>query len=225
VPLEEFQLGISMTRKNCSTLTGSGTKDSRRLKQLTRTLGIKAGAVVRIPLATPRRLGTLGIISAPGIIYSSQDIGFLQLIAWVVALAIGLNLKRAQSAQACLQHQNERLQLLLNLTNRITSNLDFRELLRAIAANIRKVMRCDAAVVALLEPGSEQYTLYALDFPQSKGFITASGAAKRAVETLKPIVLNDHNPDDMPPEIYDKILAEGLKSRCLIPLVNRGRAL
>jgi hypothetical protein len=37
------------------------------------------------------------------------------------------------------QRQNERLQLLLDLTTRITSNLDLREVLRAVAANIRKV--------------------------------------------------------------------------------------
>jgi len=43
----------------------------------------------------------------------------------------------AQDPQACLQRQNERLQLLLNLTTRITSNLDLREVLRAISANFR----------------------------------------------------------------------------------------
>jgi len=37
----------------------------------------------------------------------------------------------AQEPQASLQRQNERLQLLLNLTSRITSNLDLREVLRA----------------------------------------------------------------------------------------------
>ena len=39
-----------------------------------------------------------------------------------------------------LQRQNDRLQLLLNLTSRITSSLNLREVLRAIAANIRQVM-------------------------------------------------------------------------------------
>ena len=43
-------------------------------------------------------------------------------------------------AQAELQRQNSRLQLLLNLTGRITSNLELQELLRSISANIREVM-------------------------------------------------------------------------------------
>ena len=37
------------------------------------------------------------------------------------------------SAETELQRQNERLELLLNLTTRITSSLDLREVLRAIA--------------------------------------------------------------------------------------------
>jgi GAF domain-containing protein len=79
-----------------------------------------------------RRLGTLSIC-APGVTYSSDDIALLRLIVRVVAFAIddGLNLRRAQSAQASLQQQNDRLQLLLNLTTGITSNLELREVLRS----------------------------------------------------------------------------------------------
>src|SRR5438105_15537007 len=76
----------------------------------------------------------------------------------------------AQDPQASLQRPNERIQLLLNLTSRITSNLDLREVLRAISANFREVMRCDGAGIWL--PGQEAGTfkLYAFDSPVSKGF-------------------------------------------------------
>jgi hypothetical protein len=71
--------------------------------------------------------------------FSEEEISFLRLIGRVVAFALddGLNFRRAQ-------HQNDQLQLLLDLTNRITSNLELRDLLRAIAANIREVIRADA---------------------------------------------------------------------------------
>src|SRR6266516_1807853 len=71
----------------------------------------------------------------------------------------------AQDPQTGLQRQNERLQLLLNLTSRITSNLDLREVLRAISANFREVMRCDGAGIWL--PGKElgKFKLYAFDSP------------------------------------------------------------
>ena len=36
--------------------------------------------------------------------------------------------------------------MLLKLTNSITSNLDLKEVMRAIANNVREVMRCDAGI-------------------------------------------------------------------------------
>jgi transcriptional regulator with GAF, ATPase, and Fis domain len=56
-----------------------------------------------------------------------------------------------------LQRQNERLQLLLNLTNRITSNLELREVLRATSANIRELMECDAVGIALIDAAGNPF--------------------------------------------------------------------
>src|SRR5205807_9422107 len=102
----------------------------------------------------------------------------------------------ALDPQACLQRQNERLQLLLNLTTRLTSNLDLRQVLRAISANFRELMRCDGAGVWL--PGEEAGTfkLYAFDAPVSTGFAKAEviitlpedDPARRAFETMNPMV-------------------------------------
>ena len=76
-----------------------------------------------------------------------------------------------ESVAVRYQQQNDRLQLLLNLTNRITSNLELKEVLRAVAANVRETMRCDAAGISLpaAEPGS--FRVYAIDFPGGKGFV------------------------------------------------------
>src|SRR5207247_2415422 len=140
----------------------------------------------------------------------------------------------AQDRQACLQRQNERLQLLLNLTSRINSNLDLREVLRAISANFREVMRCDGAGIWL--PGEEAGTfkLYAFDAPVSKGFakeeviitLPEDDPARRAFETMKPMVATvDEIGWPGGREGYRLAAAESVKSACFIPLVNRGRAL
>lgn len=205
---------------------------SPRFKQWAEEVGLGSG--VSIPLTTPhRRLGALGIARDTASPFSEEDLAFLGLIARVVAFALddGLNLRRAEAAHRCLQCQNDRLQLLLSLTNRITSNLQPRELLRTIASNIREVMRCDAVGVSILEPSSETTKLYALDFPNGKGFLkeedvlTITGAGRRALETLKPVLVNDFDPADYSPELYQTVVAEGFTSHGLIPLVNRGRAL
>jgi transcriptional regulator with GAF, ATPase, and Fis domain len=48
-----------------------------RLKQFLAEKGAKIGSVVRVPLTTPhRRLGALGISSAPGATYGPEDVDF-----------------------------------------------------------------------------------------------------------------------------------------------------
>src|SRR5580658_8158209 len=130
-----------------------------------------------------------------------------------------------------LQRQNDRLQLLLNLTTRITSSLDLREVLRAIAANIREVMHADAVAVSLPDRASGKSKVFAMDFPHGKGvikeelFFTPSAAAQKAMDTLKPVVIDTRDPEEFASGTTEIALAEGIKARCLIPLVNRGRVL
>jgi formate hydrogenlyase transcriptional activator len=130
-----------------------------------------------------------------------------------------------------LQRQNDRLQLLLNLTTRITSSLDLREVLRAIAANIREVMHADGVAVSLPDTASRKSRVFALDFPHSKGvikeelFFTPSTAAQKAMDTLKPVIIDAREPEEFVSGTTDIAVAEGIKALCLIPLVNRGRVL
>jgi formate hydrogenlyase transcriptional activator len=205
-----------------------------RLKQLLEDSGFKLGSMIRVPLTTAhRRLGSLGILSQDRNAYRSEDICFLHLLARVVALAIddALNLRQSRIVQMELERQNARLKLLLDLTNRINSNLDLSEVLRAIAASVRQVMHCDAVGVSFPDSESGKFRLYALDFPESEGFaqeksVTTQGAAgAKAIETRKPVILNHIEAGDVDPEEYAIIAGEGLKSICYIPLVNRGRAL
>src|SRR5882762_5762392 len=124
-----------------------------------------------------------------------------------------------------LQRQNDRLQLLLNLTSRITSSLDLREVLRAIAANIRQVIQADLVTVSLPDAASGKIRVFAMDFPHGKGVIkedllvAPSTAAKKAMDTLKPVVLDSPESDCVSGN------AEGIRTQCIIPLVNRDRIL
>jgi len=136
------------------------------------------------------------------------------------------------NAETVLQRQNERLQLLLDLTNKITSNLDLREVLRAISANARERMLGELAGIALPDEPSGKLRIYALDLPDGPAIIregmliSFTGPTRAAFETLKPTISNTSNPDDFSPEEQplNALLTEP-KTVCNIPLVSRGRAL
>jgi len=131
-----------------------------------------------------------------------------------------------------LVRQNERLQLLLQLTSKITSNLDLREVLYAIAANIRAVMRGDLVSVSLLDAPTGQFRVYALDFPQGKGIVKEGlliepmEPTRNAIDGLRPVVISSADSQAFPPEIRAELaLAGDAKSICIHPLASRGRAL
>src|ERR1700751_1119149 len=137
----------------------------------------------------------------------------------------------AMSTEGEFRHQEERLELLLNLTPKITSSLEVREVLRAIAANIREVIHADAVVVSLPDAASGKSRVIAVDFPHGKGAVkeevtvALSPANKKAIDTLKPVVICTRKREELAAEAYEIVAAEGIKAICLIPLVNRGRVL
>jgi formate hydrogenlyase transcriptional activator len=139
------------------------------------------------------------------------------------------DIEERKKAEQAVAVQNTRLELLLKLTKEITSNLERRELLRAISASIREVMDCDAVHISLADPASGKFRLYALDFPEGKGFvkeemlIESVGACRRALETRQPTIRNTANPQEFPPDLYKLMVAEGLRTQCVIPLVSRGQ--
>ena len=112
------------------------------------------------PLTTAhRRLGSLILGSVHPNAYSPEEVRFCSLVADQIALATddAVNFGASQKAQ-------ERLELLLDLTNRVVSNLDLRDVLREISAQVRRVMHCDGVGIDLPNPEDGQLRIYALDY-------------------------------------------------------------
>jgi formate hydrogenlyase transcriptional activator len=92
-------------------------------------------------------------------------------------------------------------------------------------------MECDLTAISLLDSESGKFRIHALDFPNGKGFVheelvtSHDGFSRRAFETLKPVIVNQFDPAEFGPEASQIVLGEGLKTLCIVPLVNRGRAL
>src|ERR1700723_181661 len=200
-------------------------------KRILNQLGISSTCT--LPLTTVhRRFGIIEVGSSRPDAYPEEEISLLSLVANHVTLTIeaALNFEEAQRAQAGLQSGNERLKLLLDLTNHVVSNLDLRDLLRAVSASVRRVMKCDAVGVML--PEGNQLRVYAQDFPESKGFakeekllpIEGTGPGI-AFSTGKPVMSNFQDLHSLDPKGAEIREAEGLKTGCLVPLISRTHAL
>ncbi len=153
-------------------------------------------------------------------------------VAGYVALAFddAMNFVALRRTSEELQSKNDRLQLLLDVTNQVVSTLELRDLLRAVSHDVRRVMQCDYAGLSLPDGESEQLRVYALDFPEGKGFLreelvypiegTPSGTAFR---TAKPLMLQSPFTGWLNYPIVQKAVCEGLKSFCFLPLISRNR--
>jgi formate hydrogenlyase transcriptional activator len=203
-----------------------------RLKQYFEPFDIRSSCV--LPLTTVhRRLGVFAVGVASPNAYSADEVQFLSLVADHLALTLdnALHLEKSHETQAELEDKNERLELVLDLTNRVVSNLELRDLLREVAGIVRRVMKCDAAGVALPDADGDYFNVYALDFPESKGFLTEdtripmhNSPVGIAFQTAKPVLRTQSQIQELCPEACSPS-REGLRSGCFLPLISRDRVL
>ena len=172
-----------------------------------------------VPLTTAhRRLGSLIIASVQPEAYSPEEVRFFSLVADQIALATddAINFANSQRAQ-------ERLQLLLDLTNRVASHLNLREVLREISAQIRGVMQCDGVGIGLPCPEDGKFRIYVLDFPNApadleEGYEPDDDNPVAAVfRTGEPALLTEDELKRL------KIAVDhGIRSSVHVPLTGRG---
>ena len=204
-----------------------------RLQAILKRLSIRS--ICALPLTTAhRKLGAITFGSRRVDTYSPDEVRFVSEVAGYIALAFddALNLAALRRTSEELQSKNERLRLLLDVTNQVVSNLELRDLLRAISQDVRRVMQCDYAGLSLPDTENKQLRLYALDFPEGKGFIheelaysiegSPSGTAFR---TMKPLTLQSPFAGWLDSPIAQIAVREGLKSVCCLPLISRNRAI
>jgi formate hydrogenlyase transcriptional activator len=123
-----------------------------------------------------------------------------------------------------------RLQLLLEVTNQVVSNLQLRDLLGAISSSVRRVMQCDLVSVCFPDSEMKRLQTFVIDFPDSKGFIreeliSIEGSLGGFVfRTGKPWAGNAS--DLLQSGLKNEpAIAEGLKTGCVLPLISRNRVL
>src|SRR6202043_3830382 len=134
-----------------------------------------------------------------------------------------------QDSQQQLRKKSERVGLLLELTNHVVSNLEFRDVLRAVVASTRRVMGCEGAGIGLSDADNTELRIYALDFPFSDESVQeeslvridedVSGAVFRtgklwcgSVQEARRLGMKDTSQAEV-------------GTVCILPLISRGRVL
>lgn len=109
-----------------------------------------------VPLTTPnRKLGAMGFASYDPVCPIESDIGFMDQIGRLVALAVegALNRQELERANMRLIQERDRLGLLNEVGEAVTAQLDMTGLLRAVTAGLRKLI--SVPLTSLLVPDPE----------------------------------------------------------------------
>ncbi|HEV8329271.1 MAG TPA: sigma 54-interacting transcriptional regulator [Nitrospiraceae bacterium] len=234
LPVDESPGGLVW--KTQQPLTVNDVTQERRFPKLMAMLrenGVQSFCVV--PLTTAqRRLGAMGFGSLQRRTYLEAEINFMQQVANQVAVAVdnALHAESAQSAQRQLKYERDRVQLLLQVNNAVVSHLDLDDLFTAVSACLRKVIRHDGSSLVLYEPETHQYRVQVLDFTKNTSFIEegradpqCKGPSGVAINTRKPAVFTVQDLQDMASEskVCERLLVEGVKSLCSVPLLAYDR--
>ena len=183
------------------------------------------------PLTTAhRRVGALGFGRAEEGGYSENELEFGKLVAAQVAVALdnALHHDEGLSLQKELARERDRLQLVLEVNNSVVSNLELRDLFQAISTSLRRLISHDSAALLLPDRhNSNALRVYALDFPEGRGFLRQDmllpingSNPGRAFREGNPIIAGTA-PGYAPftPTRMHLIDGEGLRSSMILPLV------
>jgi formate hydrogenlyase transcriptional activator len=177
-------------------------------------------------------LGTFAILYREVRSPSVDDLQLIENAGHIAGIAIERQLNEEK-----LRHEHDRLRLLLEITNSMTSKLDFRRLVQALSTNLLRVTRCDFCALLLPEADRKHLRTTVLYNPEARGAIS-DGALVPAKGSVCGKVFRSgkneyiHNLEELrnDPEsfgseegqqFYGRVVAEGVKSGCELPLIGR----
>lgn len=159
----------------------------------------------------------------------------LQLIENASHIA-GIAIEREMNEQN-LRHERDRLRLLLEITNSMTSRLDLGHLLETLSTNLLRVTRCEFCALLLPGDDSSHLRVTTLYNPEGRGaipdgtlvpvkgstcgkaFLSGTNQLINRLEDLKQDPESFGNSEGQ--LFFERVMAEGLKSGCELPLVGR----
>jgi formate hydrogenlyase transcriptional activator len=177
-------------------------------------------------------LGTFAILYREARSPGAADLQLIENASHIAGIAI----ERHINEQA-LRQERDRLQLLLEITNSMTSKLDLPHLVEALSTNLLGITRCDFCALLLPDADSGQLRVTVLYNPAARGSVfegtivpingSVCGKAFRTGKSEYVERLEDlrHDPESFGTGqgqcFLDRVIAEGLRSGCDLPLVGR----
>jgi formate hydrogenlyase transcriptional activator len=177
-------------------------------------------------------LGTFAILYRESRNPDTEDLQLIENASHITGIAI----ERHMNEQA-LQRERDRLRLLLEITNSMTSKLDLRRLVEALSTDLLRVTRCDFCSLLLPDADSGELRMTILYNPEPRGYVcdgiipihgSLCGKAFWTGKTQHFNHVDEHRND---PETfgssvgrpyYQRHIQEGLISGCDLPLIGRG---
>jgi formate hydrogenlyase transcriptional activator len=177
-------------------------------------------------------LGTFAILYREVRTPSVDDLRLIENAGHIAGIAIERQLNEEK-----LRHERDRLRLLLEITNSMTSKLDFRRLVQALSTSLLRVTRCDFCALVLPQADRKHLRVTILYNPETQGAISdgaivplngsVCGKVFRSGKHEHMHRLEDlrDDPESFGSEegqrFYARMVAEGIKSGCDLPLIGR----
>jgi formate hydrogenlyase transcriptional activator len=198
-----------------------------------RVLPFGIRAVWSRPLLTSegKALGTFSINYREPRNPDAHDLQLIESASYITGIAIERH-KREEE----LRRERDRLRLLLEVTNSMTSRLDLRHLVDVLSTNLLRVTRSDFCALLLPDELGDRLRVTLLFNPESRGAIldgatipvraAPCGKAFRTGKTQYFRNLNEVRDDpesfgsDVGRRFVERAMAEGLMSGCHLPLIG-----
>ncbi len=227
IPLRD-NTGFWVYEQQQALTIGDWAQETRfpEMKGFLREMGI--ASTCTLPLGREdRKLGVIEFGSSQPNAYREAEVAFLKVVADQVALLFDATINFLSTEVA-----ESRLKLLLELTNSVVSSLDFREVMRAISASVRRVMQCHGVSVLLPDATGKNLAGFVTDaerdlVPSHKLFPIEGSLLGKAFQTGSPV---SGNSAELLSRFFENaeqraVIVSEIKSICVAPLISRKRAL
>ena len=202
--------------------------EERRWPKVTQLMsedGVNSFCIVPLTTAV-RRLGAMGFLSVQKEAYGETDLEFLQQVAKQIAVAVD-NVLHHQD----LIHGQERLRLLLEVSESIASHRDLEELFRDLAQRLPQIVPFDYINAVLHEPARDVMRLWLLVTATPS---TISPGLELSIDespgglvwkTQQPLTVNDITQERRFPKLTAMLRENGVQSFGVVPLTTAQRRL